>query len=200
MVIMAVVTDNEDHIDTATHDVIEAAMKLVNGSQQNFMSILNYGKELYYKGRGNKLDTESEKLWPKSWQNAVLTGKKWIQEPQGPICPNSCHPRSFDIFESSSDKCRFCNEVVSNCIKYSYLLLRDKILRWCSNEEFCKKMTRHWTERDHWLGVSGGYRYTIKMEIRNGSCFSELSWFWDPSSKWILPTFCPKCRSVLTSR
>ena len=60
------------HIYTVTHDVIEAvinAMKLteeVNGSQQNFMSILSYGKELYYKGKGNELGTENEKLWPKS--------------------------------------------------------------------------------------------------------------------------------------
>lgn len=63
---------DENHIDTGTHDVIEAvinAMKLteeVNGSQQNFMSILTYGKELYYKGKGNELGTENEKLWPKS--------------------------------------------------------------------------------------------------------------------------------------
>lgn len=61
-----------DHIDTGTH-IIKAvinAMKLteeVNGSQQN---IINYGKELYYKGKGNELGTENEKLWPKSWQCA----------------------------------------------------------------------------------------------------------------------------------
>lgn len=113
------------------------------------------------------------------------------------ICLNSCHPCSFDLFESSSDKCRFCNEVASNCIKYSYLPIRDKILRWCSNKEFCNKMTRHWIERDHWLGVRGGYR--IKKEIWDGSRFGELSWFWDPDNKWILPTFCPLCRSVLSS-
>lgn len=43
------------------------------------MSIQIMGKNCTIKG--NKCDTESEKLWPKPWQNAVLTRKKWIQEP-----------------------------------------------------------------------------------------------------------------------
>ena len=105
----------------------------------------------------------------------MLNRKKWMQRSLGHtnfFHLNSCHQCSFDIFESSSDKCRFCYEEASNCIEYSYLPLRDKILRWYSNKEFCKKMATHWIERDHWLGVRG---YRINNEIWDGSRFGELS-------------------------
>ena len=30
------------------------------------------------------------------------------------------------------------------------------------------------------------------------SCrFSELSWFWDPNSEWLLPAKCPECSQVI---
>ena len=45
-------------------DLIEAIIKAmmmnedVNGSQQSFMNILNYGKDLYLKGKGDRKELE----------------------------------------------------------------------------------------------------------------------------------------------
>lgn len=71
------------------------------------MSILNYGKEIYLKGRDH--GTELEKLWPKSWQ--ITKGLF--------ICLNESHPCCFDVMEESDTKCRFCSNIASDsdCIK-----------------------------------------------------------------------------------
>ena len=53
----------------------------VSGSQQNFLSILNYGKELYCKGKENKDEIESQ--WPNSWQKALrLLETKGYRDPK----------------------------------------------------------------------------------------------------------------------
>ena len=85
--------------------------------------------------------------------------------------------------EESNTKCKFCGNIASDsaCIKYSYLPLKDKILRWCCDKDFCEKMTSHWEEKEHWLGVEGGH--SVKKEIWDGSRFGELSWFWNPDCK-----------------
>jgi hypothetical protein len=184
-------------------DLIEAIIKAmminddVNGSRQSFMNILNYGKDLYLKGKADRM--ELEQMWPKSWQNAIhLLEKEGYKNPKDLfICLNNCHPCVFDTMESPDSKCRFCENKASSCIKYSYLPLKDKIIRWCNDKEFCHMMTSHWKEKDHWIQVDGGY--SIKKEIWDGSRFCELSWFWDPCSKWILPTFCLFCKHVISA-
>ena len=45
----------------------------VNGSQQNFLNILEYGKELYCK-RNSMLGEQ----WPTTWQQSLLTEGEWI--------------------------------------------------------------------------------------------------------------------------
>ena len=71
------------------------------------------------------------------------------------------------------------------------------MIRWCSSKDFCRKMTAHWVEKDRWLNAERGS--AVKREIWDGDRFCELSWFWDPAKKWILPTRCPTCRSVVSS-
>ena len=97
---------------------------------------------------------------------------------------------------ASTEECHYCHIKSSDCIKYSYLPLADKVIRWCSDKDFCRKMTAQWREKDRWLNVEGGS--AIKWEIWDGDRFCELSWFWDPEERWILPTRCPVCRSVVS--
>ena len=64
-----------------------------------------------------------------------------------------------------SDVCRFCGK--KGAIKYYYLSLHDKIRMWCSSERFCKEMTAHWEERDHWLDCEDGWmphKYKFKYK------------------------------------
>ena len=109
---------------------------------------------------------------------------------------NGDHPCTYSIM-SSPEECRFCHLKGSDCIKYAYLPLSDEVKRWCSDEEFCKKMTAHWEEKDHWLNRES--KLECRRELWNGNRFAELSWFWDPSSRWILPVYCPFCKSVVSS-
>ena len=54
-----------------------------------------------------------------------------------------------------------------------------------------------WDEKDHWLDHEGPW-FPLK-EVWDGSLFSEVSWFWDPDSEWLLPTTCSFCSSVLSA-
>ena len=112
------------------------------------------------------------------------------------VCLNDDHPCVYSIMYASTEECQYCHTKSSDCIKYSYLPLSDKVICWCSDKDFCKKMTAHWIEKDRWLNVGGS---AIKREIWDGNQFCELSWFWDPEKRWILPTRCPVCRSVVNS-
>ncbi len=73
---------------------------------------------------------------------------------------------------TASATCRVCGEKGS--IPYYYLSTGDRLERWCSNEEFCKMMTAHWEEKDHWLNHTGGWM--PHMEIWDGtSCTVVLA-------------------------
>ena len=45
-------------------------------------------------------------------------------------------------------------------IPQNYLCLFDKIKKWCQDTRFCKKITVHWREKDHWLNL-----YTIMIML-----------------------------------
>jgi len=67
----------------------------------------------------------------------------------------------------------------------------------------CKKITAHLEEREHWLPPEcrNGWALPAKKEIWDGKRFAELSYFWDPTKEWVLPTYCPieGCHKVLWS-
>ena len=184
--------DENDGDSGVTNDIIKAITKAfqlndaVNGSQQNFLSILAYGKDLYRKG--DSILQGSLRLLA---QNGYKGPKNMF------ICLNDSQPCNYSILYDPEEQCQYCNTKGSSCIKYSYSPLADKVIRWCSNKDFCRKMTAHWAEKDRWLNADKGS--TVKREIWDGDRFCELSWFWDPVKKWILPTCCPSCRSVLSS-
>jgi len=169
----------------------------MDASQNQFVAILQFGKEQYCKGcpgMGNFND-----LWPRSWQSAIkMLEKQGYSDPeQYYVCLNSSHPCNYSVLNTPTAACKFCDSptCTSPYIKYSYLPLRNKIRLWCSSSIFCHKMMAHWNEgKDHWLHNAGGY--SVKKELWDGSRFAELSWFWDPASEWTLPFLCPFCRSV----
>jgi len=67
----------------------------------------------------------------------------------------------------------------------------------------CKKMTAHWEEREHWLPPEfrNGWGLPAKKDIWDGKRFAELSYVWDPTKEWVLPTYCPieGCHKVLSA-
>ena len=162
------------------NDILEAVLKAmilmdkVSGSQKNFLEILQYGKDLYYKRHEGPHAVDN---WPTTWQAAMKlllqTGYKSPVEYF--VCLNYSHPCSFDMFKSKRS-CRFSNANATDCIKYMYLPLKDKIARWCGNAEFCHKITAHWEEREHWLNVeqhATGLGYLPKNEIWDGNRFAK---------------------------
>ena len=165
----------------------------VNGSQRNFLSILEYGKNLYCKGAH---DDSLKEYWPSTWQSSIqlLKDNGYKDPKEFFICLGDDHPCSYDIMDSSTKQCRYCDASQSTYIKYSYLPLKDKIERWCNDSTFFHKMTAHWVEREHWLESMATGKDRLKKEIWDGARFNELSWFWDPSCEWVLPARCPSCK------
>ena len=165
----------------------------VNGSQRNFMSILDYGKNLYCNGAN---DSSLKEYWPTSWQSSMqlLKDNGYKDPKEFFICLSDDHPCSYDIMDCSTKQCRYCDASQSTYIKYSYLPLKDKIERWCSNPDFCRRMAAHWVEMEHWLESMATDEDRLKKEVWDGARFKELSWFWDPSCEWVLPARCPSCK------
>ena len=79
------------------------------------------------------------------------------------VCLSDVHPSAYSIMYRSDEECQYCHTKSLDCIKYSYLSLVDKVIRWCGDEDFCKKMTAHWMEKDRLLNVAGGS--AVKREI-----------------------------------
>ena len=163
----------------------------VGGSHNNFLHILQYGKEMYC-----KTHRSWEKFWPTTWLSAVkLLEEYGYKDPTDfYVCLNDIHPCSCDVLNSLQSSCRFCGSTASSCIKYSYLPLRNKIKQWCSSPTYCHRMTAHWKEKDHWLHGKG---FNIKKELWDGKRFAELSWFWDPTYEWTLPVRCSFCKQII---
>ena len=183
------------------NDILEAVLKAMQiteemgGSQSSFLQILQYGKDLYYK---NHIDNVNrQKKWPSTWQSAIkLLEEHGYKDPINLyICLADCHPTLYNVMDSTTKSCSLCNKLASNCIAYSYLPLKDKIQRWCGNAEFCRKITAHWENRDHWLRHTNNR----KEEIWDGNRFSELAWFWNPLCEWTIPAKCPFCNHVVSA-
>ena len=88
----------------------------VNSSQQNFLSILEYGKDLYCKG-----DTMLLEQWPTTWQGSLrLLERNGYKEPKN-VCLDDNHPCNYSIVYDPEDECQYCNTKDSSCIKYSYI-------------------------------------------------------------------------------
>ena len=82
--------------NTILHAVLNA-MKIqqeFSGSQEQFMRILNYGRDLYCKG-----DSGLQNRWPSSWQScvAILQAQGYTEPRKLYICLDEEHPFCYDV-------------------------------------------------------------------------------------------------------
>ena len=85
--------------NTILHAVLNA-MKIqqeFSGSQEQFMRILNYGRDLYCKG-----DSGLQNRWPSSWQScvAILQAQGYTEPRKLYICLDEEHPFRYDVMDS----------------------------------------------------------------------------------------------------
>ena len=108
-----------------------------NGSQQNFIDMLKFGKHLYMRGLCiNALVSEStpqvkpgdvEAVWPQTWQGEMkLLEEEGYQHPKKlSVCLSDSHYFQWDVM-SEGERCRHCGE--SGEIPYYYLSLSNKVI------------------------------------------------------------------------
>lgn len=98
--------------------------------------------------------------------------------------------------DSPSSTCKHCGRPGS--IKYFYLGLSDKVETWFSDANMCSKMLVRWVNRDDW--IQGTESNSVLKEVWDGRRFSELAWFWNPDSEWMLPCKCKCCGIVISEK
>ena len=91
--------------NTILHAVLHA-MKMqqdFSGSQDQFMRILNYGRDLYCKG-----DKDLQSRWPSSWQSyvALLQAQGYTEPKKLYICLDEEHPFCYDVMDSPINTCK----------------------------------------------------------------------------------------------
>lgn len=165
----------------------------MQGSQNDFEDVLIFARDLYCKD-----NNEIKSLWPKNWSETekLLKDCGYKDPKELYICLDDSHYATWDVMESSSATCRHCGK--HGMIKYYYLGLSDKIERWCLNPSMCKKMMSHWQNKENWIEGVGANVEELK-EIWDGARFNELKWFWDPTSKWMLPFKCSFCLCIISA-
>ncbi|KAL5494533.1 hypothetical protein EMCRGX_G015886 [Ephydatia muelleri] len=88
------------------HDVLEAVLDALDDfstSQEHFMRVLSYGRDLYCKG-----DPQLLRYWPRSWQAVTkLLKMKGYKEPiTYQICLSTEHPTCYEIMNSTELVCK----------------------------------------------------------------------------------------------
>ena len=173
----------------------------MSGSHKNLLDIIAFGRDLYYKGHGTHDSPANFKLWPTSWSACINILKEFgYKEPRTYyICLDASHQNLWSTMDSATDLCQYCQK--PGTIEFHYLMLSDKVKRWCSDSEFCKKMTAHWLQRERWLhSTSASPNIHPLSEIWDGKRFAELSWFWNPEKRWLLPVRCGFCNHVVSAK
>ena len=154
---------------------------------------MSYGKKIHECAAGKLMEN-----WPTTYFKALKTLENvgYANPHKYFACLSNQHPTQTFLYEHPLNICEKCNEELS--IPVYYNSIKTKIKLWCKDKDMCYKMTGHWREKDHWLGDSNAPYFPIK-EVWDGTRFSELSWFWDPEKRWLLPTFCTNCAFVISS-
>lgn len=194
----------EEETNNMADFVRDAVLRLVEikgtvgFSIDTFEDLLKWGRTLHCEN-----NEEAKQHWPSSWEDVQsLLGDFGFKMPKlYYICLDSSHPCQYAIMESKTDVCPHCGK--QGTIPYYYLSVKDKVKRWFSSEEMCKKMTAHWQEREHWLPPERqeGWGWHLKKEFWDGIQFAKLSYFWDPDKEWTLPVKCPVpgCKTVVSA-
>lgn len=165
-------------------------------SINHFEELLQWGKDLH-----TSENNDAAIHWPRNWDGVQLLLKELgFSEPKHYwICLSSDHSSLYGLMESKDEPCPHCGNL--GTIPYYYLGLPDKVKKWCSSPQMCKKMTAHWSQRDHWLPdeMKEGWGWPVKHEIWDGTRFANLASFWDPNAVWILPVRCtyPGCNTII---
>ena len=104
------------------------------------------------------------------------------------VCLKESH--SFLLY-SPLDVCPFCYGSWNDCIDYNVLGLG--IEEWFQTDEQCEKLMGHWKDKNSWLECCGSQSISNSSELWHGERFRELSWFWDPNKRTLLPG---KCKGI----
>ena len=171
-------------------------MENVDGSQEDFLNIMRFGQRMYNRGHGSR--SESDSNWPNNWQDAMrMLREAGYKDPTTYyVCLSESHYCNWDLMESVSEMCKICG--AKGTIPYYYLSIQEKVRRWCSDAEFCVKMTAHWGEKDHWLNHTGGWmpRKEIWDGYRYTSCYPLHLFPWTEfitrGQEPVLPTLRPE--------
>lgn len=215
-------TSNSSNSDQTINPMRELVVKSVldalriakdsGSSIKTFEEILEYGKKLLLTSIDSKnVDREIIlTLWPKNWikvqtllkeegyedaklyyicicrehQEKTRSGKSYVKV---------SYSGKYSVLGNKDDLCPHCGK--KGYLKYYYLGLCTKVKHWFKSSEMCEKMLSHWKARDRW----NASRAAERSEIWDGDRWSELRWFWDPNSSWILPAVCPLCRIPVSS-
>lgn len=203
--------DNDEEQSMALkYAIVQSIFKALNlnkdsgESLNNFDALLSLARDMYCLGKGvNEDDPIIKDMWPKTWDKArkYLVELGYVDAKEYFIyfiCLNNSHSRHWDIMDSHHEVCRHCQN--PGDIKYYYLGLEGKVKQWYSNPDMCEKMSAHWNHKDRWLDRVNEHTDHVKKEFWDGDRFSELSWFWNPQKKWLLPARCktPQCNNVLS--
>ena len=146
-------------------DVVVAvirAITLCSGSQKDFLSILEYGRDFYCKGDINLLSK-----WPTSMAACIQILKKAGYKEPHPyyVCLDASHPCLWSTLENVHQLCKYCSK--PGTIQFHYLPLSDKVKCWCSCASFCFKMTAHWEEKDHWIAIVTNVKYGMGRDLQS---------------------------------
>ena len=76
-------------------------------------------------------------------------------------------------------------------------LLADNFGQWFLTKDYCGKLHAHWKEKDEWLNKPLNFEHPSQSELRHGQSFRELSYFWDPEVKSLLPEKCLQCQYIV---
>ena len=144
-----------DELTNVDNDTVHAVLKAfslaeeMGASQKHLMDIIVFGRDLYCKGNVDMMNR-----WPKNYLACmqVLHSAGYKDPITYYVCLSRNHLNLWSLLQSPEEKCKYCNETGS--IVYYYLSLADKVRRWCSNKEYCLKMTAHWKDRLRWINNS----------------------------------------------
>lgn len=109
------------------------------------------------------------------------------------VCVSTTH--SFLLRGRETHSARpICGKRWQDCIDYYCLSLH--FCDWFATEEQCNHLMGHWHEKD-WLNKPSDFE-PLQSELWHGR-FRELSWFWDPSRKYLVPEKCPHCKKTISA-
>lgn len=133
--------------------------------------ISRFGQRMYNRGScGNPSNTH----WPNTWQDAMkMLREAGYKDPTTYyVCLSESHYCNWDLMKRESDMCKISGS--KSTIPYYYLSIKNKVQMFCSDAEFCVKVTAHWEERDHWLNCTGGWM--PRKKIWDGSRYTAAAY------------------------